>query len=145
MEKTYGIVYAQVCLPRDHGLEWLRWCNSPMMLTEWVREKIKDIVDGLNNKWKDELIVKFNASPMPTCLCKPGRTSEIAQDLCDRFNEFMTPYTEIEQNMRVVWTEGEMPEVVEQAPTAHQLGNYPPSIKMGKSLEAGNECGVFKV
>jgi hypothetical protein len=47
--------------------------------------------------------------------------------------------------MRVVWTEGEMPEVVEQAPTAHQLGNYPPSIKMGKSLEAGNECGVFKV
>lgn len=145
MEKEYGIIYCQVCLPKDHGLSWLRWCNSPGMLPEFARTELFSVIESLNLRWQDWLVISLDLSPMPTCLVKPGRTAEIAQDIYEKLNEFIAKYSDLEDNIRIVWTECLLPEIVEERPSAHQIGNYAGPVRVGKFLEDGDEVGIFKV
>lgn len=145
MESKYGIIYIQVSLPKSHGMSWLRWCNSPNLLPEAVRNELFEVIRGLNNKWREEMVIPLDESPLTTCLTKPGRTLEIAEDVYDKFNAFIAKYSQVEDNLRIVWTEAELPVSVEERPSAHMLGNFPGPIRVGRFLEEGEEVGIFEV
>jgi hypothetical protein len=144
-EKRYGIIYSQICLPKSHGLSWLRWCNSPNLLPEFAREELFSIIQSLNTKWQDELVIKLDYSPLTTCLTKAGRTAEIAADIYRQMNNFIKKYSDLEDNIRIVWTECLLPENVEERPSAHQLGNYSGAVRVGQFLEKGDQVGIFEV
>ena len=144
-EKEYGIVYCQICLPKEHGLSWLRWCNSPLMLPEYARNELYEVINALNMKWESEMIISLDLSPLPTCLTKKGRTSEIANDIYAQMNEFIKKYSGLEDNIRLVWTESLLPENVETRTSAHQLGNYPAAVRVGRFLESSDDVGIYQV
>jgi len=145
MQKEYGIIYCQVCLPETHGMSWLRWCNSPNILPDFFKKELFSTIESLNQKWKDELIIELDKSPLTTCLTKTGKTEEIAYDIYLHLNDLIKKYSEIEDNIRIVWTESSLPESREEMPSAHMLGNFPGPIRVGTFLQSDNEVGVFKV
>jgi hypothetical protein len=145
MLKNYGIVYAQSCLPEDHFMSWMKWCNMPAILPAEFKAELEAVVKKLNEKWADDIYLPINASPMPTCLCKPEVAEEIAKDIHKEFNLFLSPYSEEKHNMRVVWTTGEMNDEVEYSTSAHGLGSHKPAVRIGLFLQSKSDCGVFRV
>ncbi len=52
--QEYGVLYARVCFPKDHRLNWLSYCNLFNLLPKDLKDEVIRLADHINQKYKEQ-------------------------------------------------------------------------------------------
>lgn len=154
--KEYGILYAKVVFPENHKLRWLSHCGMGVeLLPKDLTKELITLVDEINTKYKDVIVIPMDYRIMPGCTTKPEAIEEVAKDIYDGMNGMIEKLTGEKNTIRLVYGIGELDEEIENEESTHYIGTYPIMIKIGHFLDYGSagkkshtycyEPGIFKV
>lgn len=145
--KEYGILYAKVCLPKEHRLHWLGHCGIFDILPKDLKKEIISLSSRINQKWKNDIVVPMDKKIMPGIVTKPEVIEKVAQDIFDGMELMMENLIGENNCIRLVWGIGEIKEdwMENHVESAHEIGNFPIMLKLGRTLDTEWEPGIFKV
>lgn len=144
--KEYGVVYAKSAFPKGHKLEWLNYCALTNILPKDIQIEIKELSTYINDKYKDVIIVPMDNRIVPGCISTPESIDDIAKDIYDGMNNIFKKLIDEGNRVRLVYGVGEIHEShIVDCDSAHEVGNYPIMIKVGRTLDSSNESGLYKV
>ena len=145
--KEYGILYAKVCFPKEHRLNWLGHCGIFDILPKDLKDEIIKLSNHINQKWEDVIIVPMDKKVMPGIITKPESIEEVAKDIFEGMNQMIEKLTGDKNCIRLVWGIGEMDQdwIENETTSTHEVGNFPIMVKVGRTLDHGWEPGIFKV
>ena len=143
--KEYGILYAKVCFPKEHRLNWLNYCGLFYFLPKDLQDELILFSNQINQKWNNGIIIPMDTLLQPGCVTTPSIVEEVAKDIFDGFNQMIEKLTGEKNCVRLVWGIGEMNEEIESEKSLHKVGYYPIVLKVGRFLDESNDPGMFKV
>ena len=150
--KEYGVLYAKPSFPKGHKLEWLNYAFGQM--PKDLSDKIKELVESLNNKYSDKIIIPLDYSIKPGLVCEPDVIEEISNSVYNGYNQIFEDLVGENNCYVVVWSIGEMeqPEElirqgtrVQDVPTLHNIDPYNLVTKVGRYLDSQKQPGIYKV
>lgn len=146
--QEYGVLYARVCFPKDHRLNWLSYCNLFNLLPKDLKDEVIRLADHINQKYKDVIVVPMDKSIIPGCVTKPEAIEEVAKEIYDGMNEIFDKLIGETNVIRLVYGIGEMNKdwIEKETTTTHEIGNFPIMVKLGHFLdygEAGKKSGII--
>lgn len=142
--KEYGVVYAQVILPKEHKLQWLKHCALTNILPKDLQSEIKELSTKINNKYKDSIIIPMDSRIMPGCTTTPEMVEKVSTDIYNGMNNIFRKLINEDNCIRLVYGVGEMPEEIDEISSTHEIGNYPIIVKVGRYLDSSDKVGMFK-
>ncbi len=150
--KEYGILYARPSFTKGHKLEWLNYAFGQM--PKDLSDKIKELIESLNNKYSDKIIIPLDYNTKPGLVCEPDIIEEIANSVYNGYNQIFEDLVGENNCYVVVWSIGEMeqPEElirqgtrVQDVPTLHNIDPYNLVTKVGMYLDSQKQPGIYKV
>lgn len=136
-----GSIYIKL-LPKKKNLRYLKYCHLIKTLPIDFQSGVDDIVNYINNKYSDYMIVPMVATVHPGCIVQYEYTKEIAKDLYDVYNKFMMKYTK-EECVRCVCTIGEVDRPYQSNDIGTAWGES--LIRLGHYLDLSDEIGLFTI
>ena len=143
----YGVIYIKVLPPKGHSSEWIRYCYIFSALPTSLQQNIKQIVDDINDKYVNDIVIPMDVMLHPGCTTKPEKVEEIATDMFSQYSEMMERQG-ITNCVRCVYSIGELTDI--SAESTHRLfhkerGYDGVMIKLGRYLDSSGEPGLFKI
>jgi hypothetical protein len=143
----YGVIYIKICPPKGHPSEWIKYCYIFSAAPVSLQNNIKQIVNDINTKYSDDIIIPMDTMIHPGCTTTPERVEEIATDMFNQYNEMMDRQ-DLPNCVRCVYSIGELSNI--DADSTHHLfskdGGYDDvMIKIGRYLDSSDEPGLFKI
>src|ERR1035437_9439550 len=144
--KEYGVLYAQIVLPKGHKLEWLRHCALTSVLPKDLQNEIKKLSSDINNKYKSVIVIPMDNRIAPGCTTKPEAIDEVANAIYEGMSKIFKKLLNEDNRIRLVYTTGEMDSKhIKTCKSTHIIGNFPVMIKVGEYLDSSNKPGIFKI
>lgn len=145
--KEYGVLYAKICFPKGHKLNWLGHCGIFDILPKDLKKEVITLSNDINEKWQESIVVPMDKKIMPGIITKPEVIEEVAKDIYNGMQSIMDKLVGETNCIRLVWGIGEMDQdwIENKTTSTHEVGNYPIMVKVGRTLEHGWEPGMFKV
>lgn len=141
-----GILYAKTSFPRDHRLHWLSHCSMTNILPKDLLTELKSVVDGLNRKFEKDLIVPIDFRIMPGCVSTSDSIGTIADSIHSEFSDMFLRIGVVDPKIRVCYTTGDIPEEwISKVGSAHEIGNFPCMVKLGRLFDKSNGSGVYEI
>jgi len=145
--KEYGVIYIKICPPKGHPSEWIKYCYIFSAAPASLQNNIKQIVNDINTKYSDDIIIPMDTMIHPGCTTTPESVEEIATDMFNQYNEMMDRQ-DLPNCVRCVYTIGILTDIDTDS-THHLYGKYTSydevMIKLGTYLSGSEEPGLFKI
>jgi hypothetical protein len=135
-----GVIYIKVC-PTGSGA-WIKHCHILSATPMSFQKNVVDIMNNINSKYPDDIVVKMDLSIHPGCTTTPEKVEEIATDMYNQFCE-LAERQRIPDSIRCVYTIGELSNV--DVKSTHQLGNDETMVKLGHFLDESDEPGIYRI
>lgn len=134
----YGIIYIKLTW------DWLKYCYRLKSYPPQLQEDITTITNKLNEKFKDDMIIPLSLDALNGCIVKEDKADEIANEL---YNEYiiMTEKHDIGQNVKLVYSVGEIKKEYLKVKTIHQLHHFDTIVKVGHKLDENHKNGKWKI
>lgn len=141
-----GILYAKPCFPRSHRLHWLSHCALTNILPKDLKSELKSLIDGLNSRFEKDLIVPIDFRIVPGCVATPETIRLIGNEIHQEFVSMFESLGIDDPKIRVCYTVGDIPEKwITGVKSAHEIGNFPCMVKLGRTFDGSEEPGVHKI
>jgi len=134
------LIYLKM-VPKDK-LSWIKYCHIFNALPKELQDNIKIILDELNEKYKDDLIIPFTYTSQAGCLVNPKVGSKVANELFVKYDSMMKKYID-EPSIRIVFGTGDIERI--DFDSVHKLHNEPIIVKVGTTLDSSNQPGIWGV
>ena len=146
--KEYGVLYARVCFPKEHRLNWISFCNIFSLLPKDLQSEVSSLTESINTKYKDVIVVPMDKSIIPGCVTLPDSIEEVANEIYTGMNKIFEKLVGETDVVRLVYGIGEMNKdwIEKETTTTHEIGNFPIMVKVGRFLdygEAGKKSGII--
>ena len=128
-------------VPKDK-LSWIKYCHIFAALPQELQDGIKIIVDELNEKYKDDLIIPFSYTSQTGCLVNPNVYSKVAEELYIKYDNMMKKYID-DSSIRIVCGIGDIKRI--DFDSVHKLHPEPIVVKVGHTLDSSNDTGIWGV
>ena len=136
----YVLIYLKI-IPKDK-LSWIKYCNIFGALPTFIQNDIKIIVDELNEKYKNDLIIPFSYTPQTGCLVNPKNYSNVVGELFIKYDSMMKKYND-NPSIRIVFGIGDIERI--DFDSVHKLHPEPIIVKIGHTLDSSDETGIWRV
>lgn len=137
----YGVIYLKL-IPKKGKLSWIKYCHIFSALPEPIQEGIKEVVNHINDKYKDDIIIPMGLDAQLGCVVKSEKVSIISTSIYNMcYNLLSTLF--IEPNIRLVYSVGEINNI--SVKSIHQVYNDEVIIKVGRYLDKSNDVGMFQI
>lgn len=136
-----AIIYLRFVID-DKKLNWINYCFIFNALPNYLKNKIKIIVDEFNNEFKDDIIVPLTYSVQNGCVIKEKRIKEISSNLYLRYHNMLSELINGE-NIRLIYSIGNINDL--NYDSIHKLRNEKLVVKTGRYLDKYDEHGIFKI
>lgn len=138
----YGIIYIKICPPKGSPGEWIKYCHIFSSTPKSFQQNVKLIVNDINTKYQDDIIIPMDISVHPGCVTTPESVEVIANDIYNQYLD-MVDRQGIPNSVRCVYSIGELSNI--NVKSTHNLGNDDVMVKLGRYLDSSDEIGLFKV
>ena len=138
----YGIIYIKICPPKGSSGEWIKYCHIFSSTPKSFQQNVKIIVNDINTKYQDDIIIPMDISVHPGCVTKSESVELIANDIYNQHLD-MVERQGIPNSVRCVYSIGELSNI--NVKSTHNLGNDDVMVKLGRYLDSSDEIGLFKV
>lgn len=144
--KEYGILYAHAGFPKGSKFEWLNYCAMTNILPKDLQEEIKKLSEHINSKYRDVIIIPMDNRIVPGCVITPEYIDIVAKDIYEEMKSIFKKLINNENCVRLVYSVGQIHEErIKKAESAHEIGNYPVMVKVGRFLDSSTKAGIFKI
>jgi len=144
--KEYGVLYAQVALPTNHKLAWLRHCALTNILPKDIQKEIKKLSDNINTKYKNVIIIPMDNRILTGCTTKPEAIDEVANAIYEGMSSIFKKLLNEDNCIRLVYSTGEMDSKhIKTCNSTHEIGHFPIMVKVGRYLDSSNNPGIFNI
>jgi len=134
------LIYLKI-VPKDK-LSWIKYCHIFNALPQELQDNIKIILDELNEKYKDDLIIPFSYTSQTGCVVNSKIGSKVANDLFIRYDSMMKKYID-DPSIRIVYGIGDIEKL--NVNSVHELHPEPVVVKVGRTLDKSDETGIWYV
>lgn len=86
-----GVIYVKL-VPKTHHLSFIKYCYMFKALPLKMQKDIEEIVQLINNKYKDYLIIPMVCGVHPGCVVLPEFTNLVASELYQIYDMMMRKY-----------------------------------------------------
>lgn len=133
----YGVIYLKIIEP-----EWVKYCHIFSALPLSFRNDVIKVTDGLNVKYKDNILTPFTYNVQNGCVVKSEYVEEVAINLLSAYKDILIKQS-VNPCIRVVFSTGVVKSPI--CDSIHVVNSDDVVVKVGRFLDSSDEIGIFKI
>lgn len=157
ISKKYGVFYLTPCFPKGHKQEWLTHCKISIfdISNDKSLLEIKNLIKGLNEKYKNVIYLPIDESIHPGCCSTPDSIEYIATEL---YNGLKSIFNKMfgSSYIKLAWSVIELDDIESidslhhvatrtKLPSGNSIASNVDIIKFGREFDKIKEAGIYHI